>query len=281
MNLTVRVESEFPAVVPDAVSFETGASRAQAADPDLYVYEHHGDQFGWADPGALTIFFEDLMLARPLPVTLATKKINDVDTLVAITLFLHRELVLLPAALQLVGAADLVHRRGVPALAHVDPDLSLFFRKLRIHFPKTLGKREFSDHLTTATGWIRDYLANGEIPQFMTHDDDVNVIDVGSDGFVAASTTASLLDGWVELYRRGFTRGLLVGPPRNDRRPVLIARKGPYVPLRLEMAAHILNQAELAMGEPNGWKTDGLWLEGPEDGTLILVSDLLRVLVRV
>lgn len=282
VDLRVRIEPGLPAIVPDSISFETGATRAQAADPDLFVYEHHGKEFSGADPGALTSFFEDLILGRALPLSFATTGIHDVDVLTAIALFLHRDLAIHPNMPGLIAAVDLVHRRGLPALAHIEADLARFLCVLRGYFPeKGLTKREFGDRLATSVGWIRDYVMDGRLPHTGLPLTLVRILQAGTNGFVLGETTGPLLDGWVELYRQGYLRGLLVGPDRDGRRLMLASRKSPYIAFDLPMAARLLNQMEGAMGELPEWESDGLWLKSPSDGTLILTSHAVEVLIRV
>lgn len=282
VDLKVRIEPDLPAIVPDSVSFETGATRDQAADPDLYVYEHHGKGFGVADPGALTAFFEDLILGRALPLSFATTGIHDVDVLVAIALFLQRDLAIHPAMPGFIAAVDLVHRRGLPALAHIDADLARFLCILRAYFPeKGLTKREFGDRLATSVGWVRDYVMDGRLPHAGAPLTPIRVIQAGTNGFILGETSGSLIDGWVEAYRQGYLRGLLVSPDVDGRRFMLGSRKSAYIAFDLPMAARLLNQMEGAMGELPEWKSDGLWLESPTDGTLILTSHIIEVLVRV
>jgi hypothetical protein len=220
-----------------------------------------------------------------MPLTLATPRIQDVDTIVAISLFLHRDLATHPNMPAFVYVTDFVHRMGLPALAHLDDTLARFFSALRAFFPdKGLTQRELSQRLQSAVGWIRGYIHDETIPFTGSRPEvSVRIIDRGTGGFVVAEGVGPLLDGWVELYRQGHLRGLLVGPALDDRRQALIARKSLFLPFNLEMAARILNQMESAMGELPEWSVapNGLWLEGPQDGTLILIQDLLKVLTRV
>jgi hypothetical protein len=285
LELNVRIEKDLPPVVDGAVSFETGATREQLNDPAIVAYEHHGEGFTTSDQGALSAFFEDLLLGRPMPLVLATPRIQDVDTLVAISLFLHRDLATHPNMPAFVYVTDFVHRMGLPALAHLDDHLARFFSALRAYFPdKGLSQRETSKRLQNALGWVRQYIHEESIPLVGSPPEvRIQVIDRGSNGFVVAEGTGPLLDGWVELYRQGHLRGLLVGPALNDRRQALVARKSLFLPFNLEMAARIFNQMESAMGEDPAWSMapNGLWLEGPKEGTLILVQDLLKVLTRV
>lgn len=282
LELTVRIEPDLPEVVDKAVSFETGASREQAADPRLFVYEHHTNGFSLNEPGALVYFFEDLILGRSMPLVFATKALNDIDTVVAITLFLQRDLALHPALPGFVSMVDFVHRRGLPALSHIEPDLARFLCFLRGYLPEIgLSKRQLGERLTQAVTWIREYVMDGSLPHLGVEPTPVRVIDQGSSGFVLAETAGSLVDGWVDIFRQGFLRGLLVGPDQDGRKRMLGARKSSFVSFDLLLAAHLLNQMETAMGELPEWKSDGMWLESPPSGTLILTSHVLEVLVRV
>lgn len=281
VELRVRVEEGLPPIVPDAVSFETGASLAQASDPDLFVYEHHGSEFGPAFPGALTSYFEDLLLGRPFPLTFATPCLADVDTITAIALHLNRDLAVHPMTPAFVSTVDLVHRRGAPALAHIEPDLARFLCFVRTFLEAGLTQREIGDRLGTAIGWIREYLEEGRLPHLAPTLSSTRVVDTGTNGFVVAETTGPLVDSWVDLFRQGFLRGVLFSAAENDRRKVLAARKSHYLAFDLSLAVHLLNQMETAMGELPEWETDGFWLRGPADGTLLLVSHVIEVLLRV
>jgi hypothetical protein len=284
MELNVRIEKALPALVPGAISFETGARRADLDAPDVFAYEHHGEEFRPSDRGALPCFFEDLLLGRPLPLTFATHSIQDIDTLVAIAVFLHRDLATHPATPELVYTADFVHRLGLPALAHIAEDKARFLSALRGYFPeKGLSQRELSERVVTAVGWVREYLQEGRIPVLgPVPQSDIRVLDHGTSGFVVAETPGNLLDGWVELFRLGFLRGVLFGHRAGDRKAVLVARKSHFVALDLPAAARALNQLEITMGETPEWTVsrDGLWLEH-QAGTLLLLSQVLAVLVRV
>ncbi len=277
----VEISPEVPVVVEGAVCFETGASRQQAADPSLWVYEHHGEGFGWPDPGALTSFYDDLIHGRAMPPKFVSKALRDIDVLVAFTLHRNPGLVVCPNALKLVTAADLVHRRGAVGMAHVDSELTQFFRFLRKFFPKGQSKKDFETLLTQAVGYIEDYILNDRLPQTGAEPEPPTVLDTGTSGFVVAETSGSLGEAWVHLFRSGFVRGVVFGKDQAGRRHVLGARKGPFIDFKIDSAAQLLNEVERAMGELPEWTNDALWLYGPPGGTPMLVSHILTILVRV
>ncbi len=280
----MRVEQGLPPIVPDAISFETGASKAQTQDPTLYVYEHHGAEFPGEELGALPRFYQDLILGRAFPLTLATPGINDIDTLVAITLFLHRDLATHPATTSFVYTVDFAHRLGFAALAHIEEDLARFFTVLRGYLPDNLGQREFAGRLTTAMGWIREYIHNATLPTLGPKpESNLRIIDAGTNGFVLAEASGSLYDAWYEIFKAGWLRGILIEVGSEDRRRVLMAKKSQYLTFDLNIASRLLNQMETVMGELPEWKvsSDGLWLEGPPNGTLILMQHLTDVMLRV
>lgn len=283
MELNVRIEKALSGAVENAVCFETGLTKEQLQDPEIVGYEHHGAEYTSADKGALPCFFEDLLLGRPMPTTFATRSVQDVDTLLAMALFLHRDLAINPATPGFVYAVDFAHRRGLPALAHLDEPVARFVSALRGHFPeKGLSQRELSERVMAAIGWLREYLQEGSIPVLgTTPSSDVHILDQGTRGFAVGETSGSLWDGWVEVYRLGFLRGVLISASEGRNR-VLAAKKSAYVQFDLEAAARLFNQMEVAMGELPEWRVspDRLWLEQPE-GTLILLKDILAVLTRV
>jgi hypothetical protein len=285
MDLNVRIEKNLPQIVPNAVSFETGLSKTQLEDPSVIAYEHHGPEFSASDKGALPSFYEDLILGRPMPTTLATPQIQDIDTLLAIALFLHRDLAIHPNTSGIVYTVDFVHRLGLPALAHLDSNLARFFSALRVYFPDRLGQQELSKRLQDAVGWLKEYIEEGTLAVVGSSPlTDIRILSKGTGGFVVAvnESLGPLLDGWVELYRVGFLKGILI-KRSGDKIHVVIARKSLYLPFDLIKACHILNQMETAMGELPDWKVspDNLWLWSPEEGTLILVQHITEVLVRI
>lgn len=282
MDLNVRIDKTLPVWSSDVVNFETGASKAQTLDPALYVYDHHGQEFTTRDRGALPAFYEDVILGRPLPTTFATPAIKDVDTLVAITLFLHRGIATHPGMPQLVYTVDFVHRLGLPALAHLDESLARFLSSLREYSTKEgLSERVTGERISNSVQWLIQYLQEGEFATLgATPDSAVRILDQGTGGFVVAEGRS--LDGWVELYRMGFLRGILIQVD-GERKRILAARKSALVPMDLVLAGRLLNQLEVATGaEHGGWSvsTDGLWLEHAE-GTLLLLDQILAVLARV
>lgn len=281
LEFRVRIEPRLPVVIDNTLTFEPGATRQQAADPELFVYEHHGEGFGQADPGALTAFFEDLVMGRPMPLTFATPALKDVDTLFAIALFLHRDLAIAPSMPGIVAQVDLVHRRGLPLLGHLGEDFARFLRLLRAYFPEGLSKTDMGQRLTTSLDWIREYVLEGRFPALGKPFAEAREIQRGSNGFIIAETSGDLLEGWMTLFARGHLRGLLVTPERKERRRVLAAKKSHYCAFDLGLAARLLNEMEAAMGEPTTWKADGNWLWGPTAGTLLEVPHLVEVFIRV
>jgi len=232
--------------------------------------------------GALA-FFHDLILGRPMPLTLVTSGLDRLGILVVLAVFLSRDLAIHPVTPNLLAAADLVDRHHLAGLAHIDRDLARFFLFLIDYLPPTLGKKEQETRLSSAVSWIREYILDGSLPA-LPHDPPMpRVIDRGSDGFVIADTPAwkNMELGWLELYRQGFLRGVLFGRPREDRQAVLAARKSSFLSLDLRRAAEIFNEAERAMGEPPSWVASELWLKGPQEGTLLLPTMVLEVLLRV
>lgn len=280
LHLNVVVDSTFPAVIPGAVAFETGATQAEVEDPSSFAYEHHGEGFTSSSSGALTRFFEDLIRGAPMPLTFATHRIAGIDTVVAAALFLQRDLAIHPGMPGLVIATDLVHRHGPSMLGHVDADLVGLFTVLRDYFPDGISKQEMGDRLSSGVQWVRDFLVGGTTPQ-------VNrvvvprIIDIGSDGFVLADSDNPSLEAWVELFRRGHLRGVLLGPDRGGFRSVVAARKSPRVNFDLARAQLFLNELEIASGGNAEWRVEGEFLFGPAQGSLVLPSHMVQVFLRV
>ena len=282
VEFQVLVDPNLPAIVPDSISFETGGSRQQVADPDLWVYNHHGEGFGFSDPGALTSFYDDLVLGRPMPTRFVTHSLRDIDTLFAITLFLHRDVAIHPTALGIVGEVDYIHRRGLTAFGQVSDMFGQFLRLLKAYTAEAnLPKREQGDRLATCVGWIREYVLKGDLPALGASWPALRVLDRGTAGFCLAECSGALLEGWVEAYRLGFLRGVLVGPEQAGRREVVASRKSHYVAFDLPQAANLLNEMEAVLGARPEWRVDGLWLFSPSGGTTIPLPQLVDVFLLV
>jgi hypothetical protein len=279
LNFQVVIDPTAPPVVKDAISFETGASPVEAAES--FVYEHHGEGFEPHAKGALTKFYEDLILGTALPLTFATRKIKDVDILVAISLFLFRDLAIHPATPGLVAAVDLIHRYGPTFLGHVDADLARFLRGVKDYFPSGVSKQETGERLATATQWVREYVVDGNLPNIGPRITKPRIIEVGTNGFVLAEARKPTVDAWADLFRQGFLRGVMIGPADGDFRHVIASRKSERVEFNLEQAVLHLNELERLSGAEPLWRVDGDFLFGPPDGSLILVSHLLGVFLRV
>ena len=280
-DLHLFFDPDAPVVMPEAVSFETGAVRVQVIDPNLWCYEHHGAEFGQADPGALTCFFEDILMGRYFPARFVARRLR-LDTLVAIALFFHRDLVLIPQTSALVAQVDLLHRRGFPMLAHLDSDLGRFVRLLEGYFPDKLSENERNDRVKTAVGWVREYLQGGRLPSLGTRFPTPTVLETGAGGFVVAETNGSLAESWVELYRQGHQRGVLFGSRQKGTfLPALIARKSAFVALDLSRSHQMLNEAEGVYGGFPQWRLEGDWLWSPPEGSLILANEIVETVLGV
>jgi hypothetical protein len=276
IEFSVSLDPNAPSCLDDAVTFETGASIQQVRDPATFAYNHHGPGFLDVYPGALTVFFEDLVLGRPLPVKFVAHRIDGMDTVVAMALFMHRELAIEPRTPGFVAQIDFLHRRGLTVVGHVDRDVEQMVVLLNEG-----PEKDDAEWLQRAIGWVREYLLTGTVPGTV-RPTPVRIIDRGTNGFVVAtSPSPSLLRAWIELYRQGFLRGVVLGDDQNGRRHVLVSRKSAYVELDLMKVAAILNEMEAAMGETPGWAGDGLWLASPPHGTFLLPEHLLQVLIRV
>lgn len=227
----------------------------------------------------LPAFFYDLVRGRAVPTAFVARALTP-GLLVALTLFLHRDLTLRPAMLSLVASCGVVDRLGLAGVAHIDRDLARFFKLLVAYLPEKMGRKERQQKLETAVGWVRDYVLTGKLPALPAEPQPPRVLDVGSGGFVLAEGPA-LEDGWLELFRQGYLWGVLLGPCKKDRRRVLAARKSPFPPFDPPKAAEVFNEAERAMGEPGEWVGEELWLWGPSGGTLLLPTQIVDVVIRI
>lgn len=228
-------------------------------------------------------FFGDLILGKPLPLTLAMRSVSSIGDILILALFLHRDLAINPKMPELISASELVDQLGIAGYAHIDRYLGRFFRLCQGYLSENSGKSDFQSRLETVISWIKSYLFDGELPSLPPEIDPPRIVDRGTDGFVVAELApkSDMRTGWIELYRQGFLRGVLVSPLIWDRRHISAARKSLYLKLDLHKAADIFNTTEEAMGEPPNWEANDTWLTSPPEGTLILVSHIVSVLLHV
>jgi hypothetical protein len=278
LQFQVIVDPGQPALIDNTICFETGARSSQVGP---MVYEHHGEDFSMRSTGALTQFFEDLICGTPLPLTFTTHEVKGPDTILAITLFLNRDLALNPATLGLVYGVDLVHRFGPSMLAHLDPTIAGFLRSFNKFFPDTLSKIDRGERIGTAVQWVREYLIDGRIPNIGSPLPDVRVLDIGTNGFVLAETSKPSVEAWETLYRLGHLRGVLIGDPIEDSRHILCSRKSERAWPNLSHCIPFLNDLDTISGGVSGWRMEGDFIHSPTVGTKILVSHLLEVFLRI
>ena len=230
---------------------------------------------------SLPVFFSDLALGRPLPLTLALRDLGSISHLLVVALFLHRDLVIHSSTIGLIGSVDIAERWGISGLAHVERDLARFLVLLSSFLPPGLSKSTLQERVPVAIQWVREYILTGYLPSLPPEDDPPRIVNFGVNGFVVAESKGALEMAWVELFRQGHLRGMVFSPPQNDRRRVLIGRKSVFLEMDLRKLGQVLNEAERAMGEPPGWRIGVNWIESPKEGTLLLISKLIEVLLRM
>lgn len=245
-------------------------------------FEPKGDAAIYPEDGILA-FHRDLILGRALPLVFVTRRLSNLGVMTAITLFLYRDLALHPNLPGFLYGVELADRYGVSGLSHLDRDLSRFFRLVRGVVAAAKGKQAQKIALDTVVGWIREYVLEGLIPGLPPEAPPPRVLERGTDGFVLATSEGDLDWAWEELFRMGHLRGLLAAPlrERQDHWIYLGARKSPFLMMDLIKAAEILNQGEEQLGDENRWHSDGMWLFGPKEGTLLPPSAVVGILTRV
>lgn len=263
IKLSVRIDPNVSGHTTDMVLFDTE------------------DAYGPFAYGTLPQFYESLVAGEALPAQLVTCRVRDVDTLLVVALFLKRDLAIHPRTTSLVYEVDFACRFGVAGLAHVDRDLARFLEFLRNRLRVVDGEVQLGQLVQRAVEWIHTYVHTGALPALPPEPPPPHVLDVGTGGFVVArSETGLLLVDWVELFRLGHLKGLVVHPV-GDHSKVLAARKSAAVAFDLRAAADVLNKMESAMGWSPTWEAESTWLTGPRQGTCVELAHLVDVFVRV
>lgn len=231
---------------------------------------------------ALSRLYVDLICGRPLPVTFFTRAVRDLETVVATSLFLDRVLCLNPWASTLVSSVELATHLQEGGLAHVERDLArlLVFVESYVKAP-VVDRAEQGRKLQQVVTWLRAYADRGELPSVSRPQEPPTVLDRGTNGFVLATATGSLVDAVVELYRSGNLRGVVFSPLESGVERVLAFKKSPYVRFDLQAAAAHLNSIEPSAGQSGSWKVDRFLLASPSKGTRIPRDILVQTFLRV
>lgn len=272
MELSVTVDPDLPASLTEpAVAF----GRFESTRAGVTVYA--------PGPGvtALSRLYADLICGRPLPLAFVTRSVATLETVVAVALFLDRELCLHPGASALVASVELASQLQEGGLAHVDRDLARLFLLIDAYLcARQAEKAEQGRRLEQAVAWLRGYVLEGRLPSLPRASDPPTILDRGTNGFVLATATGRLVDAVVELYRGGHLRGVVFSPgDLGDR--VLAFRKSPYVRFDLQAAEAHLNAAEARLGRQDRWKLERFLLLGPSSGSAISRQDLIDTFLRV
>lgn len=274
MDFRVTVDPDLPTVLNEpAVAF----GLFQGTRAGLIVYA--------PGPGAspLSRLYVDLICGRPMPVTFLTRSAQTLETIVAVSLFLDRELTLHPKTAALVSAVELASWLQEGGLAHVDRDLARLLVLIDGYLcAPQLEKSEQGRRLQQVVSWLRSYVLSGALPSLPREAEPPTLLDRGTNGFVLATTTGPrLVDAVIEIYRQGHLRGVIFNPVVGGLERVVAFRKSPYVRFDLQAAETHLNSVESTLGHRARWKLDRFLLMGPPKGTAIPRQDLIQTFLRV
>jgi hypothetical protein len=220
-----------------------------------------------------------LVEGGPLPLTLGIRSLTP-EALTGASIFLQRDLLLEEGTLALVLQVNSLSQATLAYRSHVPKDL-LYLMDNTVLTLQGLQQRDLGDGLVTATQWVRDYIREGRLPQLSAKvQQPPEVLDTGTNGFVFAKGQRQGVEG---LFRIGFLRGLLLDIDSAHVKSVVLFRKTSQVGFDLELGLAALNEMErLTSGDPDlKWVLDGDQLISPVGGTVLLVSDILQLALRI
>lgn len=264
LNFLVTIDPTLPLVLDQAI-LAFGPFEAKHEGALVYSQEAHE---------ALSCFYVDLLCGRPIPLHFAAREVQEVSTIVALALFLDRQVVLSPKMPGLLASVNLWETLGEVGLAHIDRDLARLFLLLKAYLAEKTSRQQAGQKLANVVGWVRDWLLEDRLPALPKEPPPPQILDRGTNGFVVALTTPTfLVHGMIELYRQGHLRGVLYAPSQ-DKTHVLAFRK-PCLHFDLAKARSQLNAAE------GGWELQRYCLRSPAKGSLLPRDTLTEVFVRV
>lgn len=232
-------------------------------------------------PDQLAKFYLDLIGGRPLAPKMVLARIEAISHLVALALFMDREVALHPRASGLVNAVTLMETMGCAGAAHCERDTEAFLRFIwKFYLGQGEGpSAEEAQRVTTALTWVREFILDGRLPAMPSPPNPPKVLDIGTNGFVVAEVRHPMLyEAVVELYRWGYLRGVVYFLS-GSRTKVLAFRKSAYLQFNLGEARIRLNGMEQAAGDPPEWIAGDLFLS--HQGSAIPQRLITEVLLRV
>lgn len=243
LRFQVVVGSSLEANTAEAISWQMGPpSRTEGV-------------FSYGGVNALSEFYEDLLKGAPFPFSFHAYSLWGADALVAVAIYLHRELALLPQTTALVGYICFHRRMGEFSLAHVPPEVAAFIRLLESVSWERLTDKEQGERISTSVSWIREYLLGDKLPH-LVRPTAPSIITVGSNGFVVAESLNPSREVWTELYRAGYLRGVLMGPETDEGSTYLLSKKSEYLEFDLYKGEKLLNELEAIHEGPAVWKIE-------------------------
>lgn len=256
-QITIDPDRDFP----EAVNFRTG--KPQSYD-------------------RLSKLFYALISGDPLPLTLGLHRVDDPAAMLAIAIFLRRDLTICPKILGVITSVELFCDEPIWGPGHIDRDFANFLKFLTLYVStKGLDRAVLGDRVISVVDWIADYVQHDRLPQLPPIQPPPRILDVGTGGFVVAEmATGTHLVGWWDLFRSGYFRGILTFEVKQGRRSVTLARKSIATPLFLEQAKAAYEAVEGALGG-SGWYQSGNVLHSPPKGTMIELPHLIEVAIRV
>jgi hypothetical protein len=124
-------------------------------------------------------------------------------------------------------------------------------------------------------------LIEGSLPNLGSPLPTVEVLDVGSNGFVIGRSDNPSVEAWEVLFRQGYLRGVILGPENSEAREVFVARKHQRSWPNLSQALVHLTELEGLSGGNDCWVCEEDFIRSPKGGTKILVNYLVEVLLRI
>lgn len=233
-------------------------------------------------------FFEFLSLGKKFPSEMIVSKVDDINVMLACTIFINPYLVLNKNTASLVYSFDLIDRWGLDVCsAHIPDDhisLALSLVSLSSDLPKSLKEEDALLFIYQASSLIETYLSSGNVPEKGTffEKNDMRVI-LSEESFLAFLSENPL---WEEVYNKGCLWGIWFSTYNT---PVFF-KKSDFVKIPFDTLTEALNEAEFGVkdGQGLGWtlEASGNVVSYPRKcpktgesltGTSLTTTDLVKI----
>lgn len=238
----IRIIPTFTGYKEGTICFETGADPANNYEAESHTYQSHA----LSHVTGLRALYERVLLGDSFPSQMILRD-SSAPAIMAATLFMYPNIILLPECSSFVNSVDMISRLGISGYAHIPED----HRELLLY----VGAHASDNNLKTlmeATTIIYSYVTDYTMPNILPDEDEFHPIcDIGS---ILVFTSPTMR--WDKVFSTGYLGGIGVLQVDNGLHVEARIKSGFVRDLDLNRLTSLLNKLEWEGTEDLGWKTN-------------------------